>query len=342
MNNKIIIGILIVIAVIAAMFLTDKDQKADVASCGDVKIADMNWDSASLMANIDKVILTEGYGCNATLVPGDTMPTFTSMDTKGEPDLAPELWINSIRDPLEKAFSEKRLHSVNGAPITGLGEGWWVPQYFLDANPDIKTVQDVIKRPDLFPDKEDASKGAFVTCPSGWACQLVNANLFKAFEMESKGWKLVNPGSGAGLDGSIAKAFERNENWFGYYWSPTSTVGKYPMVKLDFGVPYAGDEHWNSCMGKDDCKDPKPTSWTVSEVHSVTSDSFKNSSNEEVAKYLQDRIYPGSVMNEMLVYMTDNQATGADAAIEFLRKKSDLWTKWVSADAAEKIKAAVK
>jgi glycine betaine/proline transport system substrate-binding protein len=47
-------------------------------------------------------------------------------------------------------------------------------------------------------------------------------------------------------------------------------------------------------------------------------------------------------MNEMLVYMTDNQATGADAAIEFLRKKSNLWTKWVSADAAEKIKAAVK
>ena len=47
-------------------------------------------------------------------------------------------------------------------------------------------------------------------------------------------------------------------------------------------------------------------------------------------------------MNEMLVYMTDNQATGGDAAIEFLRKKSDLWKKWVSADAAEKIKAAVK
>ena len=325
---------------LSGCFSSDDDKQ--VTSCGDVKIADMNWDSASLMANIDKVILTEGYGCNATLIPGDTMPTFTSMDTKGEPDLAPELWINSIRDPLEKAFSEKRLHSVNGAPITGLGEGWWVPQYFLDANPDIKTVQDVIKRPDLFPDKEDASKGAFVTCPAGWACQLVNANLFKAFEMESKGWKLVNPGSGAGLDGSIAKAFERNENWFGYYWSPTSTVGKYPMVKLDFGVPYAGDEHWNSCMGKDDCKDPKPTSWTVSEVHSVTSDSFKNTSNEGVAKYLQDRIYPGSVMNEMLVYMTDNQATGADAAIEFLRKKSDLWTKWVSADAAEKIKAAVK
>ena len=29
--------------------------------------------------------------------------------------------------------------------------------------------------------------------------------------MEAKGWKLVDPGSAAGLDGSIAKAVERGE-----------------------------------------------------------------------------------------------------------------------------------
>ena len=38
---------------------------------------------------------------------------------------------------------------------------------------------------------------------------------------------LVDPGSAAGLDGSIAKAGDRGENWFGYYWSPTAMVGKY-------------------------------------------------------------------------------------------------------------------
>ena len=39
--------------------------------------------------------------------------------------------------------------------------------------------------------------------------------------MEAKGWKIVETGSAAGLDGSMAKAVERGENWFGYYWSPT-------------------------------------------------------------------------------------------------------------------------
>ena len=43
--------------------------------------------------------------------------------------------------------------------------------------------------------------------------------------MEKKGWKLIDPGSAAGLDGSIAKASDSGEPWFGYYWNPTSMVG---------------------------------------------------------------------------------------------------------------------
>ena len=37
---------------------------AAMAECGSVQIAEMNWASAQLMANVDKVILEEGYGCS--------------------------------------------------------------------------------------------------------------------------------------------------------------------------------------------------------------------------------------------------------------------------------------
>ena len=50
--------------------------------------------------------------------------------------------------------------------------------------------------------------------------------------MEAKGWAIVETGSAAGLDGSIAKAAERGENWFGYYWSPTAIIGKYDICLL--------------------------------------------------------------------------------------------------------------
>ena len=57
------------------------------ASCGKIKIAEMNWASAELMANVDKIILEKGYGCEVEMVAGATMPTFTSMNEKGTPDV---------------------------------------------------------------------------------------------------------------------------------------------------------------------------------------------------------------------------------------------------------------
>ena len=201
---------------------------------------------------------------------------------------------------------------------------------------------DVIERPDLFPYSEDKSKGAFVGCPAGWGCQLVNQNLFRAFEMEKKGWVLVDPGSAAGLDGSMAKAVERGANWVGCYWSPTSMIGKYKMHKLDFGVPFVGKDHWDNCIVKPEkeCAAPKKSSWVTSVVNSVVSANFKKNAGVAL-DYISKRVYPGEVMNGMLVFMTEQKASGKDAAFEFLEKHGGVWEKWVSADVAKKVKAGL-
>ena len=326
------------IAVTASMVIST----TSFAACGSLTMAEMNWASAELMAHVDKIILEKGYGCDVELVAGATMPTFTSMNEKGQPDVAAELWANAVRDPLKKAVDEGRLHIASPAPITGLGEGWWIPPHTAKKHPELKTALDIMKRPELFPHKEDPTKGAFVGCPAGWGCQLANANLFRAFEMEKKGWVLVDPGSAAGLDGSMAKAVERGENWFGYYWSPTSMIGKYKMVPVDFGVPFAGSENWDGCIVKpeQECSNPMPSSWTKSVVNTVITDRFKKAGGT-AAHYLSQRVYPGAIMNGMLVYMADNQAGGDDAAIEFLQKHEDVWTNWVSSDVAAKVKASL-
>ena len=315
------------------------------AKCGKLVIAEQNWASAELMANVDKIILEEGYGCDVELVPGATMPTFTSMNDKGSPDMNPEQWANAVYTPLKKAVSEKRLIIANGAPITGLGEGWWLNPAALKKHPELKgmTAVQILERPDLFPDKEDPSKGAFMGCPAGWGCQLANANLFRAFEMEKKGWKLIDPGSAAGLDGSIAKASDSNEPWFGYYWNPTSMVGKYNLQPVDFGVPFAGRDNWDNCitLAEQDCANPKPTAWTKSEVNSIVTANFAKTGGKDALSYVEKRVFPGEVMNGMLVYMADNQAKGSDAAVEFLIKHEDVWTKWVSSSAAKKIKKSL-
>ena len=70
----------------------------------------------------------------------------------------------------------------------------------------------------------------------------------------------------------------------------------------------------------------------------VTND-FAENAGSEVMEYLKNRVFPGDIMNAMLVYMDENQAEGADAAEEFLRLHGDVWNSWVSSDAAMKVKA---
>lgn len=181
------------------------------ADCGRVTIADMNWASAELAAYVDKYILEKGYGCNVELIPGDTMPTTTSMTEKSEPDVAPEIWMNSVREVIDKAVGEGRLKVAGEILSDGGEEGWWVPKYIVDANPELTTLAAVLKRPDLFPAPEDKSRGALYNCPAGWNCQIITANIYKAFNVEKAGFELVDSGSAAGLDGSLAKAYERKQ-----------------------------------------------------------------------------------------------------------------------------------
>lgn len=308
-------------------------------SCGKVTIADMNWSSASLIANIDRFILENGYGCEAELVPGDTMPTGTAMIEKGEPDIAPEMWSNSMKDALDKGVAEKRLRFAGQSLSDGGEEGFWVPQYMVDKDPSLATIEGVIKSAAMFKHPEDPEKSAFYGCPAGWNCQISSGNLFAALKLKDEGFDLIDPGSGAGLSGSIAKAYARQEPWFGYYWAPTAVLGKYKMVKVDFGSGVDKEEFIN-CSSKEDCLEPKVTMYPPSLVQTLTTESFA-ASNSAAFEYLSKRSFKNDKMNELLAWMEDNQADGDVAMEYYLTNNKDNWMTWVPADVAEKVQKAL-
>ena len=308
-------------------------------SCGKVTIADMNWSSASLIANIDRFILENGYGCEAELVPGDTMPTGTAMIEKGEPDIAPEMWSNSMKDALDKGVAEKRLRFAGQSLSDGGEEGFWVPQYMVDKDPSLATIEGVIKSAAMFKHPEDPDKSAFYGCPAGWNCQISSGNIFAALKLKDEGFDLIDPGSGAGLSGSIAKAYARQEPWFGYYWAPTAVLGKYKMVKVDFGSGVDKEEFIN-CSSKEDCLGPKVTMYPPSLVQTLTTESFAVSS-PAAYEYLSKRSFKNDKMNELLAWMEDNQADGDVAMEYYLTNNKEDWMKWVPADVAIKVQKAL-
>ncbi|MDF2183931.1 ABC transporter substrate-binding protein [Grimontia hollisae] len=323
----------------SSLLLSALPMAGVAAECGKVTIADMNWNSASLIANVDRIILAEGYGCDAELVPGDTMPTGTSMIEKGEPDIAPEFWSNTLKAALDRGVEDGRLRYAGAVLSDGGEEGFWVPKYLVEKNPSLATIEGIVANRKLFEHPEDPSKSAFFGCPAGWSCQISSGNLFNALKLENKGFELIDPGSGAGLSGSIAKAYERGEGWFGYYWAPTAVLGKYEMVKVDFGSGI-DKEHFETCTTNPDCLEPKVTMYPPSAVDTVITESFAQNAPKAVS-YLSNRSFTNAQLNRLLAWMENNQADGEIAAMYFLENHEDIWGGWVTPDVAKKIKSAL-
>ncbi|SJZ73173.1 ABC transporter substrate-binding protein [Consotaella salsifontis] len=312
---------------------------ADDSACGKITIANMSWASAEVMGEIDRFILEHGFGCDAELVPGDTMPTFTSMTEKGEPDVAPEMFVNQFREQIDAAVKDGRIEYAAKVLSDGSQEGFWIPQYIADEHPDIQKLSDAFAHPELFPAPEDPSKGAVYDCPAGWGCQIMVRNFFKAYDGEKNGFVMVDTGSSAGLDGSIANAFESKKGWLGYYWSPTAIIGRYPMKLLEFDVPFDQQE-WKTCTTQPDCENPKKNAWTPADVYTLITPRLAKES-PKVAEYLKNRSWGNDTVNSILAWKDENQATGEDTALQFLETHEDIWSKWVSPEVAEKVKAAL-
>ena len=310
------------------------------AGCGAVTIASMNWQSAEVLSNLDKIILNAGFGCQAEITVGDTVPTITSMAEKGQPDIAPEAWVDLLPDVVKKGTDEGRIIEAGNSLSDGGVQGWWIPKYTADKHPDIKTIPDVFKHPEVFPSAEDPSKGAILNGPQGWGGTVVTAQFFKAHKGEEAKFTLVDTGSGAGLDGAIAKAYERKQDFVTYYWAPTSLLGKYEMVKLEPGTSHDAAE-WKRCNTVADCADPKPNAWPVDKVVTLVAKASADKIGPDAMAYLGKRSWDNATVNKLMAWMTDNQATGEDGAKHFLKENADMWTKWVSPEVAEKVKAAL-
>jgi glycine betaine/proline transport system substrate-binding protein len=209
----------------------------DAAQCGTdrkIDIAEMTWPSAAALAHIHATVLEHGFGCTVEIVTGDTVPTASSMLSRGTPAVAPELWTSTIEDAWAAGIEDGAVVQFADAITDGTVEGWFIPDYVQAENPELTTAEAVIARPDLFADPEDPGKGRLYSCPPGWACELSTTALFEAYGMEDT-WNLFSPGSGGALDASIARAFTREEPILFYYWGPTAILGKFPAVQLDLG-----------------------------------------------------------------------------------------------------------
>ncbi|MBU1306605.1 MAG: hypothetical protein KKF33_13935 [Alphaproteobacteria bacterium] len=317
-----------------------QDTADAAAACGTdrtIDIAEMTWPSAAALAQIHAKILDAGFGCNVEVVTGDTVPTTSSMVTRGSPAVAPELWTSTVQEQWDTAVADGSVAPLGDAISDGTIEGWFIPRYTQEAHPEIVSAETAIANPQVFPDPEDSSKGRIYSCPPGWGCELATSALFKAYDMGSA-WNLFSPGSGGALDASIARAFTREEPILFYYWGPTAILGKYDAVALDMG---ASKPEVYACNTNPDCTDEPGITAYPSSPAIVGAAAWIKDEAPAVADYFSKVGLTNAEISELLVYGDENQADAEATAVNFLKTKEDVWTTWVSPEIADKVRASL-
>jgi len=308
-------------------------------SCGDVSISSMSWQSAELIAHIDAYILEKGLGCTIEIVVGDTVPLLLSMAERGVPDIVPEAHISVFPHSTMEMIEAGDLIVENLTLPDGTGDGVYIPKFIVDQHPELTTLAEIVKRPDLFPDPEDPGRGAWNAGQQGWGGTIILSALYKAYGAEALGWNLVDTGSPAGHSGSLIRAYERDTGWLGYMWEPTSILGRYDMVRVDEGVPY-DEAEWNRCyLATSHCDDPKPNRWVGGDVVNLVTKDFAARGGVAL-DYFRSRSFKTSNLNKMLVWMEENQAIAEQGAVHYLKNYEEEWVPWLAPEIVAKIKAS--
>lgn len=295
------------------------------AECGDVSVAEMNWASASIITKVTEFLMVQGYGCNVTLVPSATTTAVTSLAENNEPDIVPELWVNSA--PLyTKLEAEGKVKKATNVFTDGGSENWYVPDYLVAKHPELATIDGILANPELV-------GGKFHNCPDGWGCRTANDNLVKAFNFADNNMEVFNHGSGETLAAAMASAYEAKEPYFGYMYGPTAVLGRYNMVAVDMG---AHDADIHACNQTTDCASPGKSSYPAAPVLTVVTTDFAERA-PDVFELVSNISFSSGDLSQLLAWQADNSASSEEAAVHYLTQNKDVWQSWVNDDARAKL-----
>lgn len=294
-------------------------------ACDDVTITEMDWASAAIVTNVAKFLMEQGYGCSVTAVPSATTPAMASVAETGKPDIVTEVWTNG-NPGYDKLSAEGTIVTLSDVLSDGGVQGWYIPTYLVEAHPELATIEGIKANPDLVGNR-------LHSCPDGWACKATTTAYARAAGLEEAGIEVFQHGSGETLATSMASAVENREPWLGYYWEPTSIMGKYDMTRVDLG-PF--DQEIFTCNSDLDCEDVGLSSYPVVPVKTVVTTTF-GEEQPELTALLNKVQFTNAQMSEVLAWQEDNSASVEEAAVYFLTNYSDVWRNWVDDTAREKL-----
>jgi len=316
----IALGVLLVLIPLAGCAAEEGKKTIRFAECG--------WDTFGTAAHVAAFVAEHGYGYPTELIPTDTVPGIIGIQ-EGDLDVYMELGIESVPEAYDKLIASGQGIDL-GLNFGGMKQGWLVPTYMIEDGdlPEGISVFDLPDYWELFKDPEDPTKGRYYGCLPGWACHETDLKQFEAWGLYEY-YNLFIPGSDAALAASLVAAYEKHEPWLGFYWTPTWVLGMYDMTWIE--MPPFDQEVWDTTRA---CEYPVTNSNIIVNVGLLDS-------APDVVEFLKKYETDVELMNEWMMHIKETKADTEETAVWFLKEYESLWTQWVPADVAEKVKAAL-
>ncbi|MFB4391888.1 MULTISPECIES: ABC transporter substrate-binding protein [unclassified Pseudomonas] len=329
-------------SLLLAFGLASTDSAAAATAREPIHFGAIGWESGAFTTEVLRLIVEHGYGYPTDTLPGSTVSMEVAL-ARNDLQVIAEEWAG--RSPAWVKAEQAGQVFALGDTVKNAEEGWWVPAYVIKGDaakgikplaPELRSVDDLKRYPEVFKDAEAPGKGRFLNSPAGWTSEIVNTQKLKAYGLDGL-YNNFRTGSGAALDAEVTSAIRRGQPVLFYYWSPTPLMGRFDLVRLE--EPPFDEQAWATLTDPAN-PHPKGSGSLAAKLSIGVSARFREQYPELVA-WFEKVDLPIDTLNKALAHMSETRQDPREAALVFLREHPEIWKAWVPDEVAAKVAASL-
>lgn len=277
-----------------------------------VTLAVQSWVGSMANVAVAQHLLEHELGYRVDIVQIDEVPAWDAL-SQGRVDAVLEDWGHPEQRQL---YVEDKKTVVPGGDLGVTGHiGWFVPTYFAEKHPDIKSWKNLNKYADQFRTPESGDKGQLMDGSPAYLTH--DKALVKNLKLD---FKVVFAGSEAALLTQIRQFAKKKKPFLTYWNTPHWLFEKVPMTEVEL-PPYK--EGCDADPDKVDCAYPHTP------LQKYLNADFAKSGGE-AASFLKKFKWTTDDQNEVALMIADRKLTPAEAAKRWADKNESTWKAWVS------------